>query len=264
VSPYTKKPYTNIQRLIDIGEISHGLAMQEFLNRATTAVMDGYYASEYEVAKAEGAIGAYTYDSRLPVYTFWDLGKGTAEKCTDAMSIWFVQFPGDDLPKPKEIGVIEYHEDYGKTWAEYAQILNSKGYMYGGHYAPWDINRGTVGLAGTNWTWAKESGIEFVAVPRRGQNIMHSIEICRRRWRGIKWSSKCRDAVDRLASYHEKKDSDGVGLGVPEHSIESNCADSYRCLCEALELGIVKPKFGNSGAGGMDWVDGIKMDGYFD
>ncbi len=106
ISPYTGRPYTNIQDLVDSAKISYSLARQEFLNEAILANEHGYYIHEYEIAKNEGRIGRGAHDPTLPVYTFWDLGKGTAANCTDAMAMWLVQFPLNDLPNPKKIRLI--------------------------------------------------------------------------------------------------------------------------------------------------------------
>lgn len=260
ISPYTGRPYTNIQDIVDSGKSSYALARQEFLNEAILETDSGYYAYEYQKAKKEGRNVSAKYNPNLPVFTFWDLGKGSAQKSTDAMSIWFAQFPDEDLPDPNRIHLIDYHESRGKDWAFYARTLNSKGYMYGGHFAPWDINKGMAGLDGNNHQWAKQSGIDFTTVKRRGYNIMEAIEICRRRWTGLEFSEGVSDAVDMLVSYHEKVDKQGVGMGVAEHDNASNCADAYRTMVEALERGIVLDKRVNDR---FDW-DSFTSEGYFD
>jgi len=260
INPETGREYTNIQKLVDSGEISYALARQEFLNEAVLNNESGYYAHEYARAKDGGRLNDAKYEPRLPVYTFWDLGKGTAQKCTDAMAVWFVQFPDEDLPKPKRINLIGYEESRGQTWAEHARLLNSRGYMYGNHYAPWDINKGIAGVEGNNLQWARESGIEFTSVPRRGHHIMQSIEICRRAWQYAHFAAECADAVDTLASYHEKVNREGVGMGVDEHDASSNNADAFRTMCEALDKGMVAPKNMNDS---FEWLEMPSMDGFF-
>ncbi|RLI52555.1 MAG: hypothetical protein DRP09_17685 [Candidatus Thorarchaeota archaeon] len=178
------------------------------------------------------------------------------------MAVWFVQFPKDDLPKPKQINMIDFHESVGKQWADYARILNSKGFMYGNHYAPWDIHKGIAGLDGNNLQWAKDAGIDFQPVKRSG-SVMEAIELCRRLWRFLHFAPKCSDALDRLASYHEKTNRDGFGMGVPDHTLEeSNVADSYRTMVEALARNIVRPR--NMMRDDFSWFECPKFDGYFD
>ena len=49
------------------------------------------------------------------------------------MSIWFIQL------HLKEIRVIDYFEASGEGLDYYIDLLNKKGYKYGDHYAPHDI-----------------------------------------------------------------------------------------------------------------------------
>jgi hypothetical protein len=225
INPLTKRPYLNVQDLVDIGEISYSLAYREYLNRATNNTDDGYYSNEYEIAKNEGRIGRGAHIPDLPVYTFWDLGKGTAANCTDAMAMWLVQFPDNDLPNPKKIRLIGFEETRGGVWEDHATLLRGKGYEFGGHFMPWDINKGAAGVSGNNLLWAKEAGIEFTPVQRRGQGIMSAIELCRRAWALLEFApGTATDGAERLSEYHEKKDREGNFLGVPEH-------DSNSCNC---------------------------------
>ncbi len=231
----------NVQDDIDSGLVSLRLARQEFLNEPVVQAELGYYDTQYATAKGEGRTELnLPYDRNLPVFTFWDLGKGTADKSTDAMVIWFVQFPNDDLPKPKVWNFIGYHESVGKEWADYAQILNSQGYWYGGHYAPWDIAKGQAGHGSkTNLDYAKERGINFIPV-QRGGSINNDIELCRRCWQYTYWSKEVNAPLERLAAYHQKANSAGVGTGVPEHDKSSNTADALRTLVRAWETGIIQ------------------------
>ena len=242
INPLTGRKYLNVQDLVDIGEISYSLAYREYLNRATNNTEDGYYSNEYEIAKNEGRIGAGKHIPSLPVYTFWDLGKGTAAKCTDAMSVWYVQFPDNDLPEPKKIRLIGFEESRGGVWADHAANLRKKGYEYGGHFMPWDINKGVAGMEGNNLLWAKEAGIESTPVQRRGRGIMSAIELCRRAWAKLEFcEGSAAEGAERLSEYHEKKDRDRNFMGVPEHdSRSSNVADSFRTMVEALDKQIVR------------------------
>jgi len=242
ISPYTNRPYTNIQDLVDSCKISYTLARQEFTNEAVAMNDHGYYLHEYEKAKAQGRIGTGEYNKDLPVYTFWDLGKGTAAKCTDAMAVWFVQFPHNDLPEPSSIRLIGFEETRGGVWADHATNLRKKGWEYGGHYMPWDINKGAAGMSGSNLQWAKEAGIEFTPVQRRGYGVMTAIEICRRLWGKLEFAKgTATDGAERLSEYHEKKDRDGNMMGTPDHdSHSSNVADSYRTMVEALDKKVVR------------------------
>jgi hypothetical protein len=187
------------------------------------------------------------YDRSLPVFTFWDLGKG-GTKNTDQMVIWYVQFPKSDYPSPEKCNIIGRHESVGKDWAYYAQELGSHGWWYGNHFAPWDINTGKAGGGDkTNLDWALERGIRFQAV-RRVASINEAIEVCRRFFGRCRFSNdpEVSKGAELLASYHQKVDRDKVGTGAPEHDLSSNTADAYRTLVRAHELGIIYPVASNT------------------
>jgi hypothetical protein len=158
------------------------------------------------------------------------------------MAMWLVQFPNNDLPNPKKIRLIGFEETRGGVWEDHATLLRGKGYEYGGHFMPWDINKGAAGVSGSNLQWAKEAGIEFTPVQRRGQGIMSAIELCRRVWSLLEFCpGTATDGAERLSEYHEKKDREGNFMGVPEHdSKSSNVADGFRTMVEALDKNIVR------------------------
>ena len=257
-------PIFNVQDDIDSELTSVALARQEYLNEPVAAFEQGYYEFEIGIAKGERRIGNkdIKYDKSLPVFTFWDLGKGTAQNSTDAMAVWFVQVPGEDYASPKQISLIDYHESRGRDWAFYAQMLNSKGYWYGNHYAPWDIAKGQAGHEKTNRDYARERGIQFQTVSRNPK-LSLDIEDCRRSWPKI-WSGINEQVVrgtDFLEQYHEKVDKNGVAMGKPEHDHSSNCADAFRTMVRAFVTGIVEPNLGQQ----MDWEGfGKGFEGFFD
>ena len=158
------------------------------------------------------------------------------------MAVWLVQFPHNDLPSPTSIRLIEFEETRGGVWEDHATRLRERGWEYGGHYMPWDINKGAAGLSGSNLQWAKSAGIEFTPVQRRGHGIMAAIELCRRLWGVLEFvEGTAVDGAERLSEYHEKKDRDGNYSGAPEHdSRSSNVSDAYRTMVEALDKQIVR------------------------
>jgi hypothetical protein len=258
-------PIFNVADDIKSGVISHAMAMQEYLNEPVAAFETGYYTNEMKVAKGEGRLmnKDVKYDPTLPVFTFWDLGKGTAQNSTDAMSVWFFQVPSADYSDPESVHLIDYHESRGRDWAFYAQMLNSKGYWYGNHYAPWDIEKGQAGHEKTNRDYARERGIDFRTVSRNAK-LSLDLEDCRRFWPKVHIGAteNCIKGTEMLMSYHEKLNSEGVGTGVPEHDNSSNCADAFRTGVRAFVTGIVEPNLGQ----GTDWMDDFakQFDGFQD
>lgn len=218
-------PYYNIQDDIDAGLMSMTYARQEFLNEAVNAVENSYYGHEIEIMRHEGRYGEIDMTND-PVYTFWDLGT------SDDTTIVFAQIVNG------KVVVIDYHESSGKQIDYYATILNSRGYQYGGHYAPHDLSRKT--LFGDLITRAKEVGIEFRRVPKTN-SVLEDIEICRRSMKDLWMDERCEALIVHAESYHE-----GAG-GKPCHNNAcklcngaSHGADALRTLFMARHLGLIE------------------------
>lgn len=84
------------------------------------------FGDEMRRVDLEQRIGPLAYDPSKPVHTFWDVG-------LDTTSIWFAQ--GVAL----QVRIIDYYENKGKGIDHYAQHLQTKGYVYGRHWLPWDV-----------------------------------------------------------------------------------------------------------------------------
>lgn len=261
--PGPNGPIFNVADDIRSGAISHAFAMQEYLNEPILASEHGYLLCEYKIAEAEGRINApIRYDRNLPVFTFWDLGQGTAQKSTDSMVIWFAQFPDEDYPAPKKTHIIGWHQSVGKDWAEYAQILNSKGYWYGGHFAPWDIRSGRAGWGEKkNLDFARERGIEFRVVDKT-PSFAADVELCRRHMPHCWFSEDVTIGAETLASWHQKMTRDNVPAGAEEHNMASNSGAAFRTLVRAIDRKMVVPSAQR--CGDFSWFDAPKFDGYFE
>lgn len=85
------------------------------------------YANELRQVDADGRIRRVPYDPSRPVDCFWDLGFG------DMNCIWFVQ------SFPFEYRLIDYLEGQQKAIQWYIQQMQSKGYIYGNDWLPWDV-----------------------------------------------------------------------------------------------------------------------------
>jgi len=97
----------------------------------------------------------------IPVDTSWDLG------VNDSTCITFWQTVG------MERRAIDYYENSGEGWSYYAKVLSDKGYNYGHHYGPHDIEQRMLGLvAETRRQKAEEAGIRpWEVVPRIPEEI---------------------------------------------------------------------------------------------
>ena len=138
--------------------MTEDFAQQEFYCSFMQGVEGTYVGRQMNDAELDGRILTLPYDPAYLVDTYWDIG------VADFDSVWFVQQVG------KEIRFIDYEEVTGKTWAYWARTLQEKGYLYGKHYAPFDIkNREKAGkeeVAKSRLAWAGDVGIHFAITPR--------------------------------------------------------------------------------------------------
>jgi len=130
------------------------LILQEYYTSFLSGNVGTYYSTEMEILRQEGRFTRVPWDPRLPVFTFWDLGK------KDACAIWFVQI------KDQQIRIIDYYEAVEKSLiANIGEVLRLP-YIYGDHFAPFDINTEEMTDKVSRWDTAAEHGIEFVVVPK--------------------------------------------------------------------------------------------------
>ena len=119
---------------VDAGELAfaaNDMAEEEYAQEyecSWEAAMRGaYYGKIMEKLTKDGHIMSVPYEPTLPVLTAWDLG------IDDMTAIWFAQFVG------KEIHLIDYYEASGVGLNHYVSVLRDKGYTYGEHYLPHDV-----------------------------------------------------------------------------------------------------------------------------
>ncbi len=144
-------------------------AQQEFWCSFKQGIEGTYVGKLMQDAEDDGRIESLPYDPTYLVNTYWDLGLG------DFMAVWFVQQVG------QEVRLIDYEEQTGSTFTYWARKLQDKGYLYGKHYAPFDIrNREMVGneeAAKSRIAHAKDVGIIFSETPRA--SFENGVEVLR-------------------------------------------------------------------------------------
>lgn len=203
---------------------------QEFECSFEAAIQGAIYAKELEQARAENRIGRVAHDASLPVHTVWDLGVG------DSTAIWFAQ------QHRNEIRVIDYYEATGEGLPHYAQILQSRGYTYGKHYAPHDISVRELGSGLSRMDTASKLGIKFERIPQ--QSLEDGIHAARLIFTRV-WidADKCRAGIEALQHYRwDYNERMGEFKSRPVHDWSSHAADAFRYLATALKELAVKAK----------------------
>jgi len=182
-----------------------------------------YYGEQLRKATDENRITKVPYDARYPVHTVWDLGM------SDSTSIWFVQQMG------LQIRIIDYYENSGEGLAFYAKILKDKGYIYGSHFAPHDIEVRELGTGVSRLEVAKSLGIQFRVVPNL--QIIEGINATREFFHKC-WfdQEKCKEGIECLKNYRKEYDEKRDEYkSHPLHNWASHGADAFRYLAIAMQ-----------------------------
>ncbi len=135
-------------------EEANAFVDQEYYCSWESPVSGSYFGSAMRRAEDDGRIMKIPEESSIPVNTYWDLG------IDDSMSIWFVQLVG------REVRIIDYYENSGEGLKHYSNVLKEKGYAYGKHYAPHDIEVRELTTGVSRKETAKSLGINFETVKR--------------------------------------------------------------------------------------------------
>ncbi|MAB96939.1 MAG: terminase [Pseudomonadaceae bacterium] len=194
------------------------------------SIEGAYYAKQFAALYAKNRIGKLPDNSHQPVHTFWDIGVG------DSTAIWFVREIGE------EFHVIDYYENSGEGLRHYMKVLKDRGYTYGEHWGPHDIDNREFGSDGkTRREIAKEGyeidgskySIKFQVVPKLGvdEGIEHVRELLSR---CAFDDEKCEEGIACLENYRKEwDDKRGCWKDKPLHDWASHGSDAFRYFAVA-------------------------------
>ena len=198
---------------------------QEFLCSFEASVKGSIYGKEIAAARAAGRVCNVPYDPALPVDTDWDLGIG------DAMAIWFSQ-----SLRSGEVRLIDYHEASGEGFPYYVNILNQKGYVYGSHWAPHDIQVRELGSGKSRLDVAHGFGLKFKVTPRitgrEGVEVEEGIAAARLLFPRCWFDEvKTKPGLEALSNYRrDYNERLSEFKATPVHDWSSHGADAIRGL----------------------------------
>ncbi len=164
------------------------------------------------------------YDPSKTVDTWWDLG------LRDSMAIWFAQRVG------REVRLIDYYEMTGEGLPHYAKMLREKGYVYGRHIGPHDIEVREIGTGKSRREAAAALGIKFDVAPKLG--VEDGIEAARSLLPMCVFDEKnCARGIEALRQYRKSWDDRlKVFQDHPLHDWASHGADAFRTGAVTPEL----------------------------
>lgn len=228
ISPYNGLEYYNVQSAIDNNEMSYEMACREYINDPSSTTVGTYFSRNMKSLNKAGGIGMWEHDENERVYTFWDLGGAGDE--ADPTAIVFAQKFDDQWR------LIDYHEDRGGMFEEYAKVLHSKPYSYAGHYAPHDAKKQM--MYGDLISYAKKYGVEFKRVLKTN-SVIDDIEVMRSNWKRLQINAEtCDSLIAHIENYREGPSGKPVKNGA-QHGV-----DALRTLFMADHAGIVTPYLG--------------------
>lgn len=192
------------------------------------ATKGAYYANQFTQIYKDGRI-CEGFNNDAKVHTAWDLGVG------DSTAIWFYQKVGN------EIHLIDYYENSGEGLEHYVKELRKRGYDYGYHYAPHDIDNRDFSNKGLTRKQIAQQGfdldgngilhkINFVTVAKLSveDGINHSRKLLER---CVFDKDKCERGIKCLESYRKEwNDKLGCFRDKPLHDWASDGADAFRYL----------------------------------
>lgn len=197
---------------------------QEYECSFEASVKGAIYANELNTLQSLGRLRDVPYEPLLPVDTAWDLGIG------DAMAIWFAQ-----QTRAGEVRLIDYYESSGEGFPHYAQVLKDKGYAYGSHIAPHDIQVKELASGRSRFEAAAALGLTFQIAPRVGlEDGIHAVRMLLPRC----YFDKTRTQVGLEALQNYRRDYNtrlGEFKAVPVHDFASHGADALRMLAVTLK-----------------------------
>lgn len=196
------------------------------------AIRGAYYGKLMQDAEAAGRVCGVAPETNARVWTAWDLG------VSDHTSIWFCQLVG------REIRIIDYYEASGEALSHYVNVIDRKGYVYGGHLLPHDVEARELGTGKTRREVLESLGLKVLTVPS------HSVEDginAVRQFLPRCWFDKAKTArgVECLTMYRADYDEKLQTLrSRPVHDWASHGADAFRYLAMGLDYyaGIDLPK----------------------
>lgn len=202
--------------------MSEELIQQEFYCSFEYGLEGSYYAKYIAKARKEGRIIDFPVEDAL-THTVWDLGM------KDSTAIWFFQLVN------KEIRLIDYYEASGEGLPHYVGILKDKGYHYGSHYAPHDIEVRELSTGKSRREIAQNMGINFGVAPNLG--IIDGIEAARSIMKRC-WfhRTNTEQGLNCLMNYQKSfNEKHSVFSSTPLHNWASHGADAFRYLALVVD-----------------------------
>ena len=195
------------------------------------SIQGAYYANEMAKVHEQQRIRNVPYDSALPVDTWWDLGMN------DKNVIIFSQAHGN------EIRIIDYYENTGEGLAHYVKILQERGYVYGKHTFPHDINVKELGTGQSRYKTLLDLNLRNIRTVERTKSVVDDIEAVRKLFSRFYFDEeKTKKLTISLEAYRKAwNDKTGEFTNSPLHDQHSHACDAMRTLARGWGYSSIGP-----------------------
>ncbi len=202
--------------------MTEDLIQQEFYCSFISAIQGSIYWPEIDAAQRNGQFKDVMHDPKMMVHTVWDLGKN------DTNCIGFYQSDGVTIRK------IDYMQGSRKGLPDWIKLVNDRakerGYNYGRHYAPHDIEVSDYSVSGeqTRREVARALKFEFEVVPKL--SMSEGIEAGKRLFKKmVVDKTRCSEWLEAIPQYSREYDEDNkIFKDKPLHDWTSHYADEHR------------------------------------
>jgi phage terminase large subunit len=198
-----------------------------WLGEPRSTMVGAIYEHEMRQTETDGRIGRVPYDRALPVHTAWDIGWG------DNTVIWMFQ------AQPFAWHFIDYVEGNQKDIAEWIRILQSRGYIWGKDYLPWDAasKMFRAELVQTLRKLGRDARILDRGDRAAGINAVRGIlSQC--------WfdRERCKDGIQAMKHYrYGEIERLGTSTREPVHDWASHPADAIRSMAVGVRSELKRP-----------------------
>ena len=205
------------RKLVEQGLMTDEEFQQEWYCKFEAAIKGAYYAKQITKLHKDGRYRPVPYDEALLVHDVWDLGVGSK------LAVGFYQRIGN------ESRMIDYWEGQENDGIPQAiKALKDKPYVYGKHFAPFDINATDIGTGKKRIEIAEGLGWKFEVIP--SLKVDDGIEAGRLFFnRLFVDSNNCQWWLDAISQYRQEWDENrGMFKETPYHDWTSHPADVHR------------------------------------
>ena len=195
---------------------------QEFEASWVANVPGSIFGAEMQKADDDGRITKVPVDATAKVNTAWDLG------INDATAIWFYQQIGH------AIHVVDYVEARNEGLPHFVRLLSDRNYLYGRHFAPFDIEVRELGSGKSRREIAYELGLDFRVLPKLPiEDGIHNAQVTMPRCYFD--YENCRIGIEALRQYHRAyNDRTRAYAASPKRDWSTHGADAFRYMCLSI------------------------------